>query len=105
LVGVTTDGAPCMTGKNMAKSVPQNIITHHGIIHQENLGVMTLDMKHVMEKVVSCKLHQIKKSYNQRKFKSFVEVGSDHDDVIYFCQVRWLSKSTTLSRFWNLRQK
>ena len=32
-------------------------------------------------------------------------MGSDHDDVVYFCQVRWLSKSSTLFRFWSLRDE
>lgn len=37
------------------------------------------------------------------EFKAFLEeVGSDQNDVLYFCQVLWLSKAATLSRFWSL---
>ena len=57
-------------------------------------------MKHAIEKVVSVVNFIRSKGLNHREFKSFLEeVGSDHDDVIYFCQVLWLSKSSTLFRF------
>ena len=111
LVGITTDGAPAMTGKQngfvtLAKSVPHEIIAHHCIIHQENLCAKTLEMKHVMEKVVSAVNFIRSRGLNHREFKSFLgEVGSDHDDVVYFCQVRWLSKSSTLFRFWSLHDE
>ena len=63
-------------------------------------------MKHVMEKVVSAVNFIRSRGLNQEEFKSFLgEVGSDHDDVVYFCQVRWLSKSSTLFRFWSLRDE
>ena len=51
LCGRTTDGAPAMTGKHngffslMLKSVPHVLITHHCIIHQEQLCAKTLEMK------------------------------------------------------------
>jgi len=112
LTGITTDGAPAMTGKQngfvtlLAKSVPHEIITHHCIIHQENLCAKTLEMKHVMEKVVSAVNFIRSRGLNHREFKSFLEeVGSDFDDVVYFCQVRRLSKSSTLFRFWSLRDE
>ena len=49
LIGITTDGAPAITGKQngfvtlLAKSVPHEIIAHHCIIHQENLCAKTLE--------------------------------------------------------------
>ncbi|XP_069492317.1 general transcription factor II-I repeat domain-containing protein 2A-like [Ambystoma mexicanum] len=109
LCGLTTDGAPAMIGKHngfvslMAKSVPQNVITHHCIIHQEQLCAKALEMTHVMEKVVSTVNFIRAKGLNHRQFQAFLaEMGADHDDVIYFCQVRWLSRAATLSRFWSL---
>ncbi|XP_069506309.1 general transcription factor II-I repeat domain-containing protein 2A-like [Ambystoma mexicanum] len=109
LCGLTTNGAPAMIGKHngfvslMAKSVPQNVITHHCIIHQEQLCAKALEMTHVMEKVVSTVNFIRAKGLNHRPFQAFLaEMGADHDDVIYFCQVRWLSRAATLSRFWSL---
>ena len=109
LSGLTTDGAPALTGKHnglvslMLKSVSHEVITHHCIIHQEQLCAKTLEMKHVMEKVVSTINFIRSKGLNHRQFQSFLtEVGSDHDDVIYFSQVRWLSRAATLARFWSL---
>ena len=80
----------------MRKSVPHEVITQHCIIHQEQLCAKTLEMKHVMEKVVSVVNFIRSKGLNYRQFKSFLaEVGSDYDDVIYFSQVQWLSRAAT----------
>ena len=87
--------------------MPHEIIAHHCIIHQENLCAKTLEkMKHVMEKVVSAVNFIRSRGLNHREFKSFLEeVGSDHEDVVYFCLVRWFCKSSTLFRLWSLRDK
>ena len=59
LIGLTTDGAPSMTGKENAavallkkhlleSKFEQDILTVHCFIHQETLCVNTLKMTHVM---------------------------------------------------------
>ncbi|KYO31248.1 general transcription factor II-I repeat domain-containing protein 2A isoform B [Alligator mississippiensis] len=109
LCGLTTDGTPAMIGKHngsvslLVKSVPQDVITHPCIIHQEQLCAKALEIKHVMEKVVSTVNFIRSKGLNHRQFQAFLaEIGSNHGDVIYFCQVRWLSRAATLARFWSL---
>jgi len=112
LCGLTTDGAPSMTGKYngfialMLKSVTHDIISHHCILHQEQLCAKVLDMKDVMEKVVSTVNFIRSRGLNHRQFQAFLqEVASDLSDMIYFSQVRWLSRAATLSRFWSLREE
>ncbi|XP_065659011.1 general transcription factor II-I repeat domain-containing protein 2A-like [Hydra vulgaris] len=85
LCGVTTDGTSALTGKNIGfiallkKSINHEIISYHCIIHQEHCGL------------------------NHRQFKQLLEgCGSEAEDVIYFSQVRWLSRAATLKRFWIL---
>ncbi|XP_067873337.1 general transcription factor II-I repeat domain-containing protein 2A-like [Heterodontus francisci] len=105
LCSLTTDGASAMIGKHngsvslMLKSVPHEVIMHHCIIYQEHLCAKTVEMKHVMEKVVATVSFITYKGLNQA---FLAEVGSDHDDVIYFSHVCWLSRSATLARFWSL---
>lgn len=112
LCGLTTDGAPSMTGKYngfatlMTKSVTQDVITHHCIIHQEQLCAKVLEMKDVMEKVVSTVNFIRSRGLCHRQFQAFLEeVKSDQKDVIYFTQVRWLSRAATLKRFWLLQEE
>ena len=46
------------------------------------------------------------KGFNHKQFKAFLaEVRSDHDDAIYFSQVRWLSRAATLAKFCTLLEE
>lgn len=59
LVGMTTDGAPTLTGKHgefvtlMKNASAHEIITLHCVIHQEQLCAKTMEMNNAMEKVVT----------------------------------------------------
>nr|XP_047129377.1 general transcription factor II-I repeat domain-containing protein 2A-like [Hydra vulgaris] len=107
LSGVTTDGASSMKGKNIGfvalfkKSINHNILSYHCIIHQEQLCAKVLEMKEVMEIVIQTVNFIRSRGLNHRQFKQLLEdCGSEAEDVIYFCQVRWLSRAATLKRFW-----
>ncbi|XP_047140945.1 general transcription factor II-I repeat domain-containing protein 2A-like [Hydra vulgaris] len=109
LSGVTTDGASSMKGKNIGfvalfkKSINHNILSYHCIIHQEQLCAKVLEMKEVMEIVIQTVNFIRSRGLNHRQFKQLLEdCGSEAEDVIYFCQVRWLSRAATLKRFWIL---
>ena len=109
LCGVTTDGASALTGKNIGfiallkKSINHEIISYHCIIHQEQLCAKVLEMKNIMELVIHTVNFIRSCGLNHRQFKQLLEgCGSEAEDVIYFSQVRWLSRAATLKRFWIL---
>ena len=100
LTSLTTDGAPALMGEPngfvalMLKSIPHQIAIYHCIIHHEQLCAKIMEMKNVMEKVVSTVNFIRARELNHRQFKAFFEdVGAESDDVIYFSYVRWLSKA------------
>lgn len=43
---------------------------------------------------------------NHRQFKSLLEeMNAMHQDLVYFCEVRWLSRGAMLQRFYDLRNE
>ncbi|KAL6463909.1 hypothetical protein MHYP_G00283000 [Metynnis hypsauchen] len=116
LSGLTTDGAPAMVGthkglvalikKEMARVGvdPSSLFTCHCIIHQEKLCSQSLCMKDVMATVVSCVNFIKSRGLNNRQFKEFLKsLETDYGDLVYYCEVRWLSRANMLKRFYELR--
>ncbi|KAK7877299.1 hypothetical protein WMY93_031991 [Mugilogobius chulae] len=75
--GITTDGAPAMTGKKA--------------------GLATL----VAQKVAQCG----GKALSHRQFRALLEeIDAQYSDVLYHQEVRWLSRGKVLKRFFELRR-
>ncbi|XP_067929495.1 general transcription factor II-I repeat domain-containing protein 2A-like [Watersipora subatra] len=113
LAGLTTDGAPSMAGKINgftkkfldAIGLPE-VVVNHCIIHQKNLCTKILGFTDVMKSVVKCVNYIRARGLIHHQFKAFLEeLDSDYPDVVYFSAVRWLSRASTLKRFWNLRKE
>ena len=118
-VSATTDSAPAMIGSHKgAIAVLQNhvallgfsntIIKLQCIIHQEVLAskVTHLDMTGVMSTVVKIINFILARGLNHRQFKSLPEeMDAQYQDVVYFCEVRWLSRGAMLQRFYDLRNE
>ena len=114
LVSVTKDGAPAMVGmrkgfvslleKHIKEAGFQNqIIKIHCIIHQEALCAKYLEMKEVMNVVVKVVNLILSKGLKHRQFQQLLlEVDSQYSDLLYFCEVRWLSRGKMLERFFEL---
>ena len=118
LHGLSTDGAPAMVGSKVGliskirtELGSMNIDTKdfsvfHCIIHQENLCAKSLKFEHVMSKVVSSINFIKSRALNHRQFKEFLEdVEAEYGDLVYYCEVRWLSKGKMLKRFYDLRSE
>nr|XP_022904403.1 general transcription factor II-I repeat domain-containing protein 2-like [Onthophagus taurus]XP_022904404.1 general transcription factor II-I repeat domain-containing protein 2-like [Onthophagus taurus] len=120
LIGITTDGAPSMIGKNIGavtlickhiESLGQNtsfldLFICHCFLHIENLCAQSLNMSHVMSVVINI-INKIKNnSLKHRQFQEYLrELESEYCDLIYYAKIRWLSRGKCLLRFWNLREE
>ncbi|XP_025116165.1 general transcription factor II-I repeat domain-containing protein 2-like [Pomacea canaliculata] len=117
MASITTHGAKSFTGKNIGmvklskdKLTTENpgsdILSFHCILHQESLCKSALDIKHVIEPVISV-VNIIKlKALNHRQFKSLLEdMETEYEDVLYHNNVRWLSLGKVLKRVWALREE
>uniref|UniRef100_A0A8C5LZB9 General transcription factor II-I repeat domain-containing protein 2-like n=1 Tax=Leptobrachium leishanense TaxID=445787 RepID=A0A8C5LZB9_9ANUR len=116
LVGITTDGAPSMTGKRnglvalvQRKLEEENAdpaIALHCIIHQQALCSKCLKVENIMPVVVKCINHIRTRGLQHRQFRTFLqEIGAAYGDVLYFTEVRWLSRGNVLKRFFELREE
>lgn len=115
-VGITTDGAPSMTGRKnglvalvqrkLEEEGVEEAIALHCIIHQQALCTKCLKFDNVMSVVVKC-INQIRsRGLKHRRFRAFLEeMESEYEDVLYFTEVRWLSRGNVLKRFFELREE
>ena len=68
--------------------------------------VTHLDMTGVMSTVVQIINFILARGLNHRQFKSLLEeMNALYQDVVYFCEVRWLSRGAMLQRFYDLRNE
>ncbi|XP_074510983.1 general transcription factor II-I repeat domain-containing protein 2A-like [Sebastes fasciatus] len=111
-VGITTEGAPSMTGRKnglvalvqrkLEEEGVEEAIALHCIIHQQALCNKCLKFDNVMSVVVKC-INQIR-SRGLKQFRAFLqEMESEYEDVLYFTEVRWLSRGNVLKRLFELR--
>uniref|UniRef100_UPI003590241A general transcription factor II-I repeat domain-containing protein 2-like n=1 Tax=Myxine glutinosa TaxID=7769 RepID=UPI003590241A len=117
LVCVTTDGAPAMVGEKKgaasllvhhcaAAGYTQPINKMHCIIHQESLCAKSANLVGVMSVVVKVVNSILSRSLNHRQFQALMdEVNVHYNDLLYFCEVRWLSRGAMLSRVCDLQQE
>lgn len=113
VVSVTTDGAPAMIGREkgavgrLKKDNPE-LIAYHCIIHQSVLCSALSDehaeVMNTMMKMIN--FLRASSSYQHRMLREFLrEVEANADDLLLHNNVRWLSKSRVLERFWSIRRE
>ena len=117
LVGVTTDGAPAMNGQKKgaasllgchceAAGYTHPIHKMHIIIHQEALCAKSANLVDIMSVVVKVVNSILYRSLNHRQFQAVVdEVNVQYGDLLYFCEVRWLSRGAILTRVCGLQKE
>ncbi|CAB4064518.1 unnamed protein product [Lepeophtheirus salmonis] len=107
-VDIFEDGAPSMIGCHngliaKVREFKPDIIAVHCIIHQENLSTKLINMDHVNSVVVKTVNYIRSRGLNHREFQEVLKhLESQSEDVIYFTEVLWLSRVSTLQRFWLL---
>ena len=117
LCGIATDGARAMSGTGIGfvgllksalkeKNISDNIVIFYCIIHQQNLCAKLLKFKHVMGPVIEAANFIRSRGLNHRQFQKFLgDLDTEHQDLAYFSEVRWLSKGSMLRRFYELRKE
>ena len=117
LVGLTTDGAASMTGKEngtvallkkylQESDFTQDIITLHCFIHHESLCAQSIKMTDVMDVVVKCVNEILAKGSKHRQFRSFLlEMNTHYKNLVYHSQVRWLKRGKVLQHFLSLLEE
>ncbi|XP_052829707.1 zinc finger BED domain-containing protein 5-like [Octopus bimaculoides] len=84
----------------------QAFLSFHCILQQENLCKSALNLKHVVDPVVSVVNTIRARALNYREFKSLLEdMEVEHGDVLHDNNVRWLSLGKVLKRVWGLRKE
>ena len=110
---ICTDGAPAMLGSRKGftarvKEINPNVMTSHCFVHQENLAShrLSTELGNVMQDVIHIVNFIKSKSLNSRLFGKLCEnLNAEHKHLIYFSNVRWLSRGKVLERFVTLRKE
>ena len=113
LIASTTDGAPAMLGTNSGfnarlAQVAPNSTTIHCMIHREALASRTLpDSLNSILKITIKMVNHIKSSaLNTRIFRQLCsEMDAAHLNLLYYTQVRWLSRGNVILRVFELREE
>ncbi|XP_055490979.1 general transcription factor II-I repeat domain-containing protein 2A-like [Leucoraja erinacea] len=117
LVCVATDGTPAMVREKkgavaMLESHMEGLeINHeikkmHCLIHHEALFAKSSNVKDVMEVVVRAVNLLLSRGLNHRQFQQlFSEAEAQYGDLLYFCDVRLLSRGAMLEKVYALREE
>ena len=84
------------------------IIKLQCIIHQEVLAskVTHLDISGLMSTVVKIINFVLARGLNHRQFRSLLEeMNAQYQNLVHFCEVRWLSRGAMLQQFYDLRNE
>jgi len=113
LGSLCTDGAPSMLGKSsgftalIKKEIPDIIITHC-FLHRHALASKTLptNLKEVITTAVKVVNFIRDRALHHRLFKVLCqEMGSEHEVLLYYTEVRWLSRGQVMKRLYELREE
>ena len=115
LVGVTTDGCPNLTGKNVGLlkrmqdkvtklDTEHKLVFIHCIIYQHALCKSVLKLNNVVDVRTKAVNFIRGRALNHRQFVALLEEqNNEHVDIRYHTAVRWHSLGKVLERFWDLK--
>lgn len=110
IISIATDGAPAMTGRHKGfiaylKNKVPDVLAVHCVIHRQHLVAKNLSERlHTSLHYVIRAVNKIRSnSLNDRLFSQLcVANDEDFNRLLLHTEVRWLSKGTCLTRFYNL---
>jgi hypothetical protein len=78
---------------------------YYFLIHQEKLCAKSLKAESVIRVVVNVVNSILSKGLNHREFQDFLHnLETEFRDVVYYSEVRWLSRGKTLKRMFDLKE-
>ena len=112
-VGVCTDGAASMTGihNGVVKQILHKAVNAkwtHCFLHRQNLASrqMSPELHEVLSIAVKTVNYIKKNALHSRCFAALCDrLDLDHLQLLYHCEVRWLSKGRVFNRLFELRQE
>ena len=116
LSALITNGAPSMVGSNKGFSslmvkhcqdhgFKQLIKKLHCIVHQEALCAKLAKMRSVMSVAVKIVSFILAQGFNHRQFCDLLmEADMQYGDLLYYCEVWWLSCGHMLEWLYNLQK-
>jgi len=113
-VGVCTDGAACLTGRNsglvtkIKDMAGNNLLSTHCYIHRQNMASkkMAPELNEVLSQSVKIINYINTSALNTRLLKTLCdEMGSDHQNLLFHSEVRWLSRGEVLKRLYEFRKE
>nr|XP_047143364.1 protein FAM200A-like [Hydra vulgaris] len=113
LFGITTDGAPAMMGcksglQTRVKEIAPNVVGVHCFIHRQALATKTLpgSLKTVFNQLVKLVNYIKSSALNTHLFTKFCsDLNAEHNKLLFYTSVRWLSAGNFLERFFMLRNE
>lgn len=111
--GVCTDGAPAMLGcrsgfQTKVKELAPQAKSVHCFIHRYALASKTLpaSLIVVLETVIKVVNYIKSGALNTRLFRELCkDMNSDHEVLLFYTSVRWLSKGNVINRVFELREE
>ena len=98
------NGLVALVQRKLEEEGVEEAIALHCIIHQQALCSKCLKFDNVMSVIVKCINHIRSRGLKHQMFRAFLEeIESAYEDVLYFTEVRWLSRGNVLKRFFELR--
>jgi hypothetical protein len=77
---------------------------YHCLIHQENLCAKSVKITNVVTVVAKLVNYIRSQGLNHRQFQQFLsDMDSENGDVLYYTEVRWLSRGRMLKRVYDLK--
>jgi hypothetical protein len=114
LSGVTTDDAPAMVRRQEglvklmqeATTAGNNfVVQHHCLIYQQYLCAKSLKSESVIRVVNEVNFIR-SEGLNHREFQDLLHnLETEFEDVVYYSEVRWLSRGKMLKRVFHLKQE